>query len=39
MLKWAWVQYFSLLLVFIYLFRWVKNFVFSNQIFPTLKSA
>ena len=35
MLKWAWVQYVSILIVFVYVFRQVKNFVFSNQILPT----
>ena len=35
MLKWAWIQYASLLIVFVYLFRRVKQFVYSKQILPT----
>ena len=35
MLKWAWVQYVSLLIVFVFVFRQIKTFVFSNQVFPT----
>ena len=35
MLKWAWVQYVSILIVFVYVFRQIKTFVFSNQILPT----
>ena len=36
MLKWAWVQYVSILIVFVYVFRQIKTFVFSNQILPTI---
>ena len=35
MLKWAWVQYVSILIVFVYAFRRIKTFVFANQILPT----
>lgn len=35
MMKWAWVQYSSILVVFVFLFREIKTFVFSNQILPT----
>ena len=37
-IKWGWVQYVSLLLVFIYVTAAIKNFVFANQIVPTLVS-
>ena len=39
MLKWAWVQYVSILIVFVYVFRQIKTFVFSNQILPTRCSS
>ena len=35
-IKWGWVQYLALLIVFIYIFNSVKTFVYSNQILPTL---
>lgn len=37
MLKWAWVQYISVLIVFVYFFRKVKAFVFSKQVLPSLQ--
>ena len=37
MLKWAWIQYVSILVVFIYFFRQVKTFVFSKQVLPSIK--
>ena len=37
-IKWGWVQYLSVLLVFIYAAGAVRNFVFSQQIVPTLIS-
>ena len=37
-IKWGWVQYVSLLLVFIYVTAAIKDFVFANQIVPTLVS-
>ena len=37
-IKWGWVQHVSLLLVFIYVNAAFKNFVFANQIVPTLIS-
>ena len=36
MMKWAWVQYVSMLIVFIYFFRHVKAFVFSRQVLPSI---
>ena len=39
MLKWAWVQYVAILVVFVYVFRQIKAFVFSNQILPTRCSS
>ena len=36
MIKWAWVQYMSILIVFIYFFRSVKQFVFSKQVLPSI---
>ena len=38
LLKWGWVQYLSILLVFMYAAAGVRSFVFSNQILPTLVS-
>jgi len=35
-MKWAWVQYVSLLIVFIFVFERVKQFVFSNQLVQTM---
>ena len=35
-IKWGWVQYLSILIVFMYVATFVKNFVFSQQILPTL---
>jgi len=35
LLKWGWVQYLSLLIVFIYFFRAVKEYVFSQRLFYT----
>ena len=35
-MKWGWVQYLSILIVFMYVATCVKNFVFSQQILPTL---
>ena len=35
--KWGWVQYLSVLVIFIYLFNCVKTFVFSKQIVPTVQ--
>jgi Transmembrane protein 231 len=35
MMKWAWVQYVSVLIVFIAIFRQIKIFVFRKQILPT----
>ena len=35
-IKWGWVQYLSILIVFMYVASGVKNFVFSQQILPTL---
>ena len=35
-LKWAWIQYLSVLLIFIFLFGQLKQFVFQNQLIPTV---
>ena len=37
-IKSGWVQYVSLLLLFIFVTAAIKNFVFANQIVPTLVS-
>ena len=37
-IKWGWVQYLSVLLVFMYVATNIKTFVFSRQILPTLVS-
>lgn len=34
-LKWGWVQYCSVLVVFVFVFRRVKTYVFSRQVLPT----
>ena len=36
LIKWGWIQYLAILVVFVYLFNTVKNFVFSMQILPTI---
>ena len=38
MMKWAWVQYASVLIIFIAIFRQIKIFVFQKQILPTFPS-
>ena len=38
MMKWAWVQYSAILIVFIIFFREVKQFVFSKQVLPSIVS-
>eukprot|EP00096_Caligus_rogercresseyi_P007848 TRINITY_DN2595_c0_g1_i2.p1 TRINITY_DN2595_c0_g1~~TRINITY_DN2595_c0_g1_i2.p1 ORF type:complete len:162 (+),score=12.93 TRINITY_DN2595_c0_g1_i2:164-649(+) len=38
-LKWAWVQYAAILIVFMILFRTIKGFVFSNQVLPSTKQV
>ncbi len=35
MLKWAWVQYLAILVIFIAVFREVKMFVFGRQVLPS----
>ena len=35
-IKWGWIQYLSVLVIFIYVFNSVKTFVFSQQILPTI---
>ena len=37
-IKWGWVQYLSILIVFVFFMSKVKNFVFSQQILPTIES-
>lgn len=36
MLKWGWVQYSSILFLFIAFFHEVKAFVFSKQVLPSV---
>lgn len=36
-IKWAWIQYLSLLLVFLHIFKGLKEYVFSNQLVPTYR--
>lgn len=36
MLKFAWIQYVSVLLVFLWLFKHIQTFVFQNQVLPTM---
>ena len=36
--RWGWVQYVSILLVFMYISSGVKDYVFSQQILPTMVS-
>lgn len=38
-IKWAWVQYFSILALFIFLSRKIKKFVFHNRILQTIKMS
>ena len=38
LLRWGWVQYVSILLVFMYISSGVKDYVFSQQILPTIVS-
>merc|ERR1712141_64582 len=35
MMKWAWIQYLSIFIVFVYLMRSLKTFVFTRQVLPT----
>ena len=34
-LKWAWIQYAVLMIIIYMIFRYVRRFVFINQIVPT----
>ncbi|CAM1299132.1 TMEM231 (predicted) [Pycnogonum litorale] len=36
LMKWAWIQYVSILLIFLWIFDRIEDFVFRNQILPTL---
>ncbi|XP_059178805.1 transmembrane protein 231-like [Physella acuta] len=36
LIKWGWVQYVSVLLIFLYIFNKVKIFVFQHQLVPTV---
>lgn len=36
--KWGWIQYISILLPFLFVFRLVKIFIFENQLVPTIVS-
>ena len=35
MIKWAWVQYLAVLVIFIYVFKRIKEFVFTKGILTT----
>jgi len=35
MMKWAWIQYLSIFIVFVYLMRSIKTFVYTRQVLPT----
>ena len=34
--KWGWIQYISVLIPFLFLFRTIKVFIFENQLVPTI---
>ena len=34
-MKWAWVQYVSVLLIFSYVFTRIKRYIYENQLVPT----
>jgi transmembrane protein 231 len=36
MIKWGWIQYLAILLIFLYIFERVKIFVFRNQLVTTV---
>ncbi|KAK6982464.1 transmembrane protein 231 [Biomphalaria glabrata] len=36
LIKWGWVQYVSVLLIFLYIFNKVKVFIFQHQLVPTI---
>ncbi|XP_013778016.1 transmembrane protein 231-like isoform X2 [Limulus polyphemus] len=36
LLKWAWIQYAAMLLIFLYIIHQIKDFVFRNQLFSTI---
>nr|CAD7585842.1 unnamed protein product [Timema genevievae] len=38
-IKWAWVQYLSVFIIFVFIFRLVKEYVFSNQLVFTVKTV
>lgn len=38
-IKWAWMQYFPVLVPFILLFRKIKSFIFSNHVIHTFREV
>lgn len=36
-MKWAWIQYFAILIIFQWVFTYVKWYVFSNHLVPAVK--
>nr|CAD7437698.1 unnamed protein product [Timema bartmani] len=38
-IKWAWVQYLSVFIIFVFIFRLIKEYVFSNQLVFTVKTV
>ncbi|XP_067006941.1 transmembrane protein 231 [Anabrus simplex] len=38
-MKWAWIQYLSILIIFIHVFRSIKTYVFSNQLVSSVKEV
>lgn len=37
LLKWAWIQYFSIMILFVFISRKIKKFLFQNRILQTIK--
>ena len=38
-IKWGWIQYLAILVLFIYMFNGIKTYVFAQQILPTIPSV
>jgi transmembrane protein 231 len=35
-IKWGWIQYLSILIPFLFVFKLIKIFIFENQLVPTI---